>query len=73
MKHVKTVDLSTSELMSVLELVAEGLKVNAIKQVRACTGLGLKEAKGIVDNVQRDELIVCNIPTPKRKKFLGMF
>jgi ribosomal protein L7/L12 len=34
-------------------LVAEGKLINAIKALREHTGLGLKEAKGVIDNWPR--------------------
>ncbi len=35
------------------ELLARGLKINAIKRVRELTGVGLKEAKDLVDGLER--------------------
>lgn len=47
-----TYGIRLTERICIRKLLEDGLKVNAIKLVREHTGLGLKEAKGIVDGWQ---------------------
>jgi ribosomal protein L7/L12 len=46
-------DSSTTENAHILELLRQGNKIEAIKLYRALTGLGLKEAKDAVDEMER--------------------
>lgn len=42
---------------SVLDLIAAGRKIEAIKEVRTLTGLGLREAKEAVERIERGESV----------------
>jgi DNA-directed RNA polymerase subunit RPC12/RpoP len=44
-------------LAEAAQLVQNGRKIEAIKQVREAFGIGLKEAKDIVDAIERNELV----------------
>jgi len=46
----------TSVPQSVLDHIAAGRKIEAIKEVRALTGYGLREAKETVEAIQRGDL-----------------
>ena len=46
------VELSETQRLEVQALVAEGKKVEAVKRVRQETGLGLKEAKDYIDQLE---------------------
>ncbi len=52
----------------VMALAAGGRKVEAIKQLRTETGLGLKEAKEIVDGIEVDER---SVPAAGREESSG--
>lgn len=46
---------------SVLDLIASGRKIEAIKEVRALTGMGLRDAKETVEAIERGESISIQI------------
>lgn len=50
-----SVQSSVLDQRQLLELVDKGQKIEAIKQLREATGLGLKEAKDVIDALQRGE------------------
>ena len=49
-------DLDHEGLEQVMEDIRHGRKINAIKQMREMTGLGLKEAKDLVEDIERQGL-----------------
>ena len=49
-------DLDRDGLLRVMAEIREGRKINAIKEVREMTGLGLKEAKDLVEEIERSGL-----------------
>ncbi|GAB5536171.1 MAG: hypothetical protein Rubg2KO_24200 [Rubricoccaceae bacterium] len=51
----------TSVPDSVLDLIASGRKIDAIKEVRALTGLGLRDAKETVEALERGEHVSIQI------------
>ena len=52
MPHAPT--LSDSELAATCELLFQGQKINAIKQYRASTGTGLKDAKDAIELIEKE-------------------
>ncbi|MFC1514030.1 ribosomal protein L7/L12 [candidate division KSB1 bacterium] len=53
LKHLK-IDIKDTVSDQVRLLLAEGKKIQAIKLYRETTGLGLKEAKDIVENMEKE-------------------
>ena len=49
-------DLDRDGLLRVMAEIREGRKINAIKEMREMTGLGLKEAKDLVEEIERSGL-----------------
>ena len=50
----------------ILDLIANGRKIEAIKEVRALYGIGLKEAKDLVETVARGETVsLSGFPVPQ--------
>ena len=47
---------------SILDLIAAGRKIEAIKEVRALTGWGLREAKDAVEKIERGESVAISQP-----------
>ena len=43
--------VSPAQIEALLNACARGMKINAIKEVRALTGMGLKDAKDLVERV----------------------
>ena len=52
--HASVTTIDQSEL---LDLVHQGRKIEAIKQLRSQTGMGLKESKDIVDALERGDMM----------------
>ena len=48
----------------VLDWLTKGMKINAIKRVRQLTGIGLKEAKDLVEAIERGEIAIDQPLTP---------
>ena len=46
-------DLSAEETKAIVQALKNGDKINAIKIIRAATGLGLKDAKEVAEGMQR--------------------
>jgi ribosomal protein L7/L12 len=53
MKYLK-IDFQNTISDQVRLLLAEGKKIQAIKQYRETTGLSLKEAKNIIENLEKE-------------------
>lgn len=49
MTTIKGYIFTQDEIVEIVGHMASGKKVNALKAVRSATGMGLKEAKGLVD------------------------
>ena len=65
---IQTVNIEADAWQKIIDLVKIGSKINAIKDYRALTGVGLKEAKDIIDklNDQINSPSIVATPLPAR-------
>jgi hypothetical protein len=60
-----TIEPENKEYMTVVKHIVDGAKVSAIKELRALSGTGLKEAKDVVDNIHNILIQNCILPSPE--------
>jgi hypothetical protein len=53
-------EVTHADVLIVRDFIWQGKKVDATRHVRRCTGLGLKEAKCIVEDMMKDDPLVPN-------------
>lgn len=56
MEKMRGRNISTDQVTLVADAIVRGQKIEAIKKLRECTSLGLKEAKDVVDRVSGPRL-----------------
>lgn len=63
---------TSSEFDEIKQLIKQGRKIDAIKQLRADTGQGLKEAKDTVEAIQAKMVELGEIEAPAASGCAGM-